>query len=585
MNTIFKNRFFAIASLFAMIFAGSSCEDNIVSQATPEAPNGDKTLYEVIVNDSELTHFVEVLDACNIPSLKNNAEIVSVADSLFNTSKVYTVWAPINGSFDKDSVLQRIADGYRDDVMKSFVGSHVANFMRPAQGTFDKDGEFVLMLNDKKMLFAGSYKDYYTFGGNRLCSVNDRAKNGILHKIEKTAEYKYNIWEYLRVYSQISEQYKVDSLVNYLYSYNDTVFSAWSSIPGPIVNGEETYLDSVFIFENNLLRANRGVGELNNEDSLFIFYLPTNEAWNNVIAKASKHFNYDKNYALKNEIDTALVDSLELYYPRYNFIKYLTYSMNEQKYVEAEDSLMPIQSEYPRPLFARSDLDRYVVETKELSNGTLKVLSDFPYTIFDLWHDTIRIEGEHTHLINKDLTDKEGLALMKTYTVYDKDINKKAGKKLSGSQYAVFGFEDNSKTELSYYISGVKSATYQVALILVPENINNSKMNVDSLMEEGSLLQVNLDCSIKSFIPSENKIGNLINKVKDLQPKMDRIDTLYLPELVTFPVCEYEFTSDVKKNSALITIAGDNSKKKAGNKIRLDAILLIPVEDPVEDAE
>ena len=121
MNTIFKNRFFAIASLFAMIFAGSSCEDNIVSQATPEAPNGDKTLYEVIVNDSELTHFVEVLDACNIPSLKNNAEIVSVADSLFNTSKVYTVWAPINGSFDKDSVLQRIADGYRDDVFSFFI--------------------------------------------------------------------------------------------------------------------------------------------------------------------------------------------------------------------------------------------------------------------------------------------------------------------------------------------------------------------------------------------------------------------------------------------------------------------------------
>ena len=304
-----------------------------------------------------------------------------------------------------------------------------------------------------------------------------------------------------------------------------------------------------------------------------------------MIAKAAKHFNYDKNYALRYELDTALVDSLELYYPRYNFIKYLTYSKNEQKYVEAEDSLMPLQREYPRPLFARADLDKYVVETKELSNGTMKVVNEFPYTIFDLWHDTIRIEGEHTHLINKDNTDKEGLALMKTYTVFNKDINKKAGEKLSGSQYAVFGFDDNSKTELCYYIIGVKSATYQVALILVPENINNSKMNVDSLMADGSLLQVNLDCSIKSFIPSENKVGNLISKVKDLQPKMDRIDTLYLPELVTFPVCEYEFTSDVKKYSALITIAGDNSKKKAGNKIRLDAILFIPVEDPIVDAE
>ena len=61
MNTIFKKRFFAIASLFAMLFATSSCEDNLGIQVTDEAPNADKTLYEVIVNDPDLTDFVEVL--------------------------------------------------------------------------------------------------------------------------------------------------------------------------------------------------------------------------------------------------------------------------------------------------------------------------------------------------------------------------------------------------------------------------------------------------------------------------------------------------------------------------------------------
>ena len=41
-------------------------------------------------------------------------------------------------------------------------------------------------------------KNGYTFGGNRLASVNNRAKNGLLHKLESSAEYNYNIWEYLK---------------------------------------------------------------------------------------------------------------------------------------------------------------------------------------------------------------------------------------------------------------------------------------------------------------------------------------------------------------------------------------------------
>ena len=567
MNTIFKIKFFAVASIVAMCFLASSCVDNDGDQVAPVT----NTLYDEITADKELSDFVEVLKACNIPSSKDDYNtIIDVADSLFNTSRVYTVWAPVNGSFNKDSLIARVAAGYREDVMKTFVGSHVANFLKPAKGNFGKEGELILMLNEKKLLFAGSYKeeDGYTFNGRRLKSVNNRVRNGIIHKLETASEYQYNIWEYIWIYSKDAQVYKVDSLVNYLYSFNDTTFSEWMSIPGPIVNGAETYLDSVFLFDNELLNKYGGVSALNNEDSLYTFYMPTNEAWDKMIAQAEKHFNY---VVTPTITDSVLVDSLREYYPRFNIIKYLTYSENEQVFVQDKDSIMPAQCQGPRKRFARSDVEKNVVETKELSNGTMKVVSEFPYSVFDLWHDTIRIEAEALSYMDNDLTvDKNWVT---KYTVYDKDINKKAGNKLSGSQYIVLGDDNNSFTDLYYYIPDVKSATYQVALITVPKNIKSDKFDFSESLP--SMLK----CYVYSYDPVSKENSYELLYEKDLMPKMDKIDTLYLPNLVTFPICEYNIVKDVDDYSAQIRIRSNHNKNKYDNSIRLDAILLIPVED------
>lgn len=569
MNTIFKRSFFVTTSLLAMLIMASSCEDRIGIQVTPEAPNADKTLYEIIMNDSELTDFVEVLNACNVPSKKNPGEIISVADSLFNTSRVYTVWAPGNGSFNKDSIIERIGKGYRDDVMNTFVFSHVANFVKAAKGTFDEDGDAILMLNDKKSVFSGSYKDEYFFAGSRLSSVNERAKNGMLHKLATVAKYEYNIWEYIRIYSQTSEMYKVDSLVNYLYSYNDTVFSEYKSIPGPIVNGAETYLDSVFDYENKLLSDFEGVSKLNDEDSTYTFYLPTNEVWDEVIEKAEKHFNYALN--TKN-VDTTLVDSLKFYNSRFNIFRYLTYSDNEQKYLLSPDSVIPAIYEFKRKRFLRSVIEDCVVasETKKLSNGTVKVIDKFPYTIFDLWHDTIRVEAEDQGLVDTELSD---INLLKRYSVSEKEINKEAGTKIS-AQYITFGDDANSRTDLNYYIPNVKSATYRIALIFVPRNITNSKVDLSAYPEP------KFQCVIKSWDPVKKQVNNRLSE-NNIIPAMDRIDTVYLSEPVTFPVCEYRLTDKVEEYTAKIQIKGNNNPKqnKNDNTIRLDAILLIPVED------
>ena len=598
MNTIFNKSFFAIVSLFAVLLVGSSCEDNIGIKVTDEAPNADKTLYEVIMNDPELTDFVEVLNACNIRSEKNPAEIISVADSLFNTSRVYTVWAPKNGSFDKEDILARINAGYRDDVMKTFVFSHVANYLKAAKGKYEENGELILMLNNKKLTFDGSYKTGYTLEGKELISVNNRVKNGILHKLSSASEYNYNIWEYIYSYSQNTESvYKVDSMVNYLYSYNDTAFAEHLSIRGPIVSGNVTYLDSAFEISNKLLsKYNGGVGNLDNEDSLYTFYLPTNDLWDKMIEKGEKHFNY-RYSAASNE---KLIDSLKLYYPRYYMTKYLTYSDFEQRYVPADkqnDSVMPVQYEYPRKLFSKEDLEACVVDTKVLSNGTVKIINKFPYSIFDLWHDTIRIEAEDQYLMNQD-PNKSKLDFMTEYTVYEKDINPNLkGTTLSGSRYIkVQGAKDatnadDRKAAIQYYVPNIKSATYKVALIFVPENI------VDPDRDPGK--KIVMTCSVLGYDP-ESTTGLEINTLNGeldkktglrkgekitLDPKkgyLTQVDTVVLEEPVKIRVCEYNSIDDIKTVDTGIRLVTDGMKIN-DNAIRLDAILLIPVED--EDAE
>ena len=195
MNKIFKHKFLAGAMLLASMFAGTSCEDNVGIKVTPETPFADKTLYEVIMNDPELSDFVDVLNACG----------PQVADSLFNQSRVYTLWAPVNSALSvvqasgltvKDSIIaETIPDSTgnsnRDAVFNTFVKAHIANHLVAANGTLESNNN-VLLLNNKIAAFVGDYKEGYTFSGVELTEKNIRVKNGILHKLAAPSEYKYS---------------------------------------------------------------------------------------------------------------------------------------------------------------------------------------------------------------------------------------------------------------------------------------------------------------------------------------------------------------------------------------------------------
>lgn len=560
MNTIFKHKILTGAMLFGALFFASSCDDSDGVKPTPYA---DKTMFDMITADPELTDFIDVLNVCG-----NHC-----ADSLFNKTRVYTLWAPVNGSFDKDSLIKEVVEnGNREKVFKYFVESHVANHLKAANGVLDEDNK-VMLLNDKVAVFAGNPTDGYTFGGNVVKEGNIRVKNGVLHKISAPAEYKYNIWEYLRLDS------RVDSVANFLYSFDVEEFSESQSIEGPIKDGQQTYLDSVFEIRNKFLSNWNGVGNLNSEDSIYTVYVPTNELWNEMLAISDKHYNFNNATKTPAAYTPEMRDSMRHTYARLNLIKYMTYSAYEQRYVEHPDSIMPAWQgmfRNGRPEFLREDVERNVIFEKELSNGTFKIVDKSPYSIFDLWHDTVRVEAEDDIMRVYTASGVEYV-----HSASKTQINKDsvfANTKISGNRYFEL-LSEKAATTVRYKVPNLLSASYNLALIVVPKNITNSDIDPESLLPHEMQIKITQATGASTAT---------IAKYEDVHNDPTRVDTIFLTEksgersVITFPYCEYYNTGAEADYGVTIEVNSNGNIRRYDRSIRLDAILFIPVEDPVE---
>ena len=562
MNTIFKHKILAGAMLFGALFLASSCDESEGLKVTPEVPYADKTMFEVISSDAELTDFMAVLNACG----------AHCADSLFNKSRVYTLWAPVNGTFNKDSLIAEVEAGERDNVFERFVQAHVSNHLRAANGKLDADNK-ILLLNDKVTVFTGDHVNGYTFDGKEISEANIRVWNGVLHKIAAPAEYKYNIWEYLR------SDARVDSVANFLYSFDVTEFSESQSIIGPIKDGQQTYLDSVFVTNNKFLRAWEGVGTLNNEDSVYTVYVPTNEVWDEMLKVSDKHFNYNLKTTNPTSLNAEKRDSMRHSKARLNLIKFMTYSNYEQRYVENADSIMPAwQGSFKngRPEFLKADVEKNVIFSKELSNGTFKIVDKSPYSMFDLWHDTIKLEAEDENM-RTYLAGGVGYIQSASKTQINKD-SAFLDAKISGNRYFE-AYSDKAASTVRYKIPDLLSASYNVALVVVPKNITNADVAPEDLKAH--------EMQIKITQATGSNTVTLANH-KDVHNDPTRIDTVFLTEkdgsrsVVTVPYCEYYKTNKEADYGVLIEVKSDGSTKTYDRSIRLDAILFIPVEDPVE---
>lgn len=592
MKTMFKHKLMVALAVAATLFASYSCEDN--DESYPPLANAEVTSLEFMQNDPQLTSFLEVVDKCGC------------LDSLLNQSRVYTIWAPVNEAVDKDALIERIENGEREAVFQEFVKYHISNFLHPANGTLEDDNN-LLMLNGKYALFAGNINDGYTFGGNEIIQTNIRTKNGIVHKIAAKLEYKPSIWEALKSVKSI------DSFWDFCHSFTVKEIDHGNSIPGPIVNQQQTYLDTAYYETNEILNFSN-LGPIDNEDSIYIVYAPTAEVWNKVTAEAENYYRfYTDEFDEEQKYEA---DSLAKVRGAKDYLRYMTFSMTEQDFADGvidfanlPDSLVSFHRQEPRKKFASVDLVS-TYEPIETSNGQLRILDYMPFKPTDLWHDTIRIEAESAGNVRKDeYDDFVQRGTFATVRVNEKEMNPLYEKtKISGNNYLLASADGGVLPTRTYFVKNILSAKYKIALIAVPEDIlekgdgtkNKNQSAISVLVtQRGETLCEFPDPSVavnlqggagKAFLPDDV-----------IRPEKAAVDTIFLcdaetgePHVFDFKYCESYAgfsTWDYKDRdyTTEITISTVKLAKKQGknyrqetavdNSFRIDAVLIIPVED------
>ena len=213
MKAMLKNKLSVALTLAVALFASYSCEDKEAELVFPGVVSAEKTALDVMLEDPDYAQFLQVVELCG----------AGCADSLFNQSRVYTIFAPVGNSFDIAAIEERIANGDREGVFKQYVKSHIANNRHAAIGDMDKK---MVMLNDKAVSFSGTTQSGYTFGGTRLVEYNIQVKNGIIHKIANPFDYKPSIWESLKNINSIS------SFWDFCATFTKKEFDPWNSILG-----------------------------------------------------------------------------------------------------------------------------------------------------------------------------------------------------------------------------------------------------------------------------------------------------------------------------------------------------------------
>ncbi len=625
MNRKLKHGMSMAVAVLSALFINSACTDEWDNHYNDNGTNAGKTsILDKIREDNDLTDFCKVLDAMDVAD--KYGTVFDFADSLFNQSRVYTLWAPVNGSFNCDSLLKELEPTFnedgsikekpgRDDVFARFVGSHVANYLNVASDTLKEDNN-ILLINDKLVPFTGGSDANltYAFDGLEIIEKNIRVSNGIIHKIGGSVNYLPNIWEYIKTAEG------TDSVAKFLYSFNKSEFSPYLSIEGPTVNGDKTYIDSVFTNSNQWLyygysNATAGFGDISLEDSSYVVFVPSNDMWNEMVPKIETFFNY---HAGKDEYEVkkAKNDSLKAFYARKILVNHMVFSNNDQLTPgngHTELVLDSMRSTYRaskrRFLFAKNDLMDGVIRTVELSNGTFHLKNVYNYNPYDMWYDTIKIEAEDFNYQGKTFLREEDDASGFTVSVKNdapefRRVSKEnlyhtidSANRRKNLTYVEAERKSSNPQEhaLVWTIPNVLSGNYYVGAVIVPKHIDMTEAK-DSFVHTEAMpnaLRLTLQANTAKDGANANKsaVKDVI-KSDTLWNDPTRIDTIWICEKedptkrAKVPITYSEYGLEKRDFSVNLEVRSlvknKNLAKKYDAIFRVDLLILEPVKEDME---
>jgi len=319
------------AALAAGISACSDDHFEINSDAL-----GKTTLWENIKNNDQLQEYADILKSVQYSTTEEKTTRETYADVL-NSDQTFTVWAPLDGTFNYAYYKSLLATGIRDSIYKVEKELIRNNMTRYSHVINSKGVEKFNLFNAKSAIID---YDNMTIAGAEMTKANIGASNGILHITKGAVEYQPNIYEYMATRSDLS------SLNEFIKSFQTTEFNEYASTQGPTVNGQITWVDSITYVTNDYTNYYLGA-KIEKEDSLYAMIMPTNDAWESMLAKTKKYYVFKESY--KQDVNTqtesgadttiagvetkftqAELDSLNNFYSKNAIAEDLAYNANWQ---------------------------------------------------------------------------------------------------------------------------------------------------------------------------------------------------------------------------------------------------------------
>lgn len=455
------NKYIGFTMLVASLVTTTSCSDwndwNEV-QIDPN-PAADKTLWENISEISELQNFKTIL------------EKVNMRDAL-QSSKFHTVWAPELTDKQRDSIL-----ALNDTVIiDQFVKNHIAEYNHQATGVMENR---IHTLNLKAYNFEGSNFNY-TFNQIKLSKANIPNTNGTLHILERNSPFLPNAYQNLWMTDD------VDSIANYFKQYELTVLDESQSVPGPIVNGKQTYIDSVMVTYNTMTRSIRA--SLDDEDSIYTFLMPNNKAYERMYNDIKSLYKYKESTQGQNVAEAAastyqvvtgtsnvsylnfLADSLT----RRQIVNNLAYShtnrYNKLYFEDGSHELDTINSTY-RMKFSEPDRifdPQHIVEHKTLSNGDAVVVDSLGFKTWETYNPENIMSGLTAC---RYLNGNREVKVISTPNIDTDMVTLKPGVN-TFSYIQVVPKASTSKPEVDYYLTNVMSGEYYIYVVIPPADVD-----------------------------------------------------------------------------------------------------------------
>ncbi len=521
------------------------------------------TLWQNIESNANLSQFAALLKQTGY-------------DQKLSASQTFTVWAPVNGSFDYNT----LAAYNNERLIREFLENHIARNNFQATGTIANN---VYMLNEKKMLFSGSAD--YSIQGIMLDQKNLSSSNGTLHIIRGSVPFLSSIYESLNNYD-----FALDSISAYIHSFDEKKIDEDLSKKGPVTNGEQTYLDTVYYERNTLFDYYDAY--INSEDSSYTMLMPTNRAWNSATSRIRSYCNYvpqfdfmedvveKKAVRVKLQDAEALSDSItKMYLMGALFFNNNIYDNRKlATFTEGAtlgcDSLMTTRD---FKMYADDAADLFVGATRVAkSNGNIWVTDSLRIPTWTVWNPEIRIEAEYSSYW-AGYNNVKDMPTVREITRQNEEVS---GKVSNGYFIEVTPQSKAVNPDMYFYLPNVRSTEYSIYVVFVPANINSKYYAEELKKNHLDFILGYADATGKSTEITFKDIDTNVDSLQNVAGMTAMVDTTYVGDF-TFPMSYLGLSTSDQVYAPYLRIRSRVNNKQTAiydRTLRIDCIILRPKE-------